>query len=53
MGFGICGKNIRDHFGDKIKLYAVEDPEQLQYVIVAWRTNNASDIVKNFIGYLG
>jgi DNA-binding transcriptional LysR family regulator len=53
MGFGICGRNICDHFGDKIKLYAVENPARLQHVLVAWRTNNASDAVNHFIEYLG
>jgi DNA-binding transcriptional LysR family regulator len=53
MGFGICGKNICDHFGDQIKLYPVENPRECQHVIAAWRTNNGSEVVKGFIDSMG
>ncbi|MDR1067803.1 MAG: LysR family transcriptional regulator [Clostridiales Family XIII bacterium] len=49
MGFGICGKNICDHFGDQIKLYPLTDPKVVQHALIAWRTNNSSDVVNNFI----
>jgi len=52
MGFGICGKNIRDHFGDQIKLYPVPNPHELQHVIAAWRTNDNSSVISDFVASL-
>lgn len=48
-GFSIGGINMRDHFGPDIKLYHISEPYQEQYVIMAWRENNCSELARAFI----
>jgi len=48
-GFSICGKNMSDRFKSDIKLYPIKNPYQDQYVILAWRQNGSSELVKEFI----
>jgi DNA-binding transcriptional LysR family regulator len=51
-GFCVAGSDICEHFEDDIKLFKVENPPNEQYVIIAWRDKNASDITMEFIDSL-
>jgi DNA-binding transcriptional LysR family regulator len=48
-GFSICGENMCDRFRSDIKLYHVKEPYQEQNVILAWRENSCSALVRKFI----
>lgn len=48
-GISICGSNMCERFGKRIKLYHVKNPYEEQYVILAWRENGCSASLRKFI----
>jgi DNA-binding transcriptional LysR family regulator len=48
-GISICGSNLRERFGDHIKLHRIDNPYDDRYVMSAWRENACSSPIQRFI----
>jgi DNA-binding transcriptional LysR family regulator len=49
-GVAICDKLVNDRYDHDIKLYPIDEVDEAHYSSVAWRTNETSAVLRDFIG---